>query len=343
MFPPHSFYLLTNPDACLCGPACHSMPFLLGTNMLSAILRCAGDAKSPMFLNSLINVLNVILNFFLIYPTRTIQIFGEELRMPGAGLGVKGAAIASSLATAVVFFLFLLVLFKKPGPVQITGEDSTKLHPECLRTAVRFGLPVAMERGSMCAAQILITGMISGIGTIAMAANHLAVTAESVSYSPAYGVSAAATALVGQAVGAGRKKLAMRFAKITVFMGIGLMAAGGVLLFVFARPLIMLFSTDEEVIALGMTVLRIVAFAEPFFGAAIVGSGALRGAGDSRAPFIICLSTMWGVRITLVLLLTKHLGLVGVWLAMAVELTTRGVIFLMRLFSGRWLQMASFE
>ena len=262
--------------------------------------------------------------------------------MIGAGFGVKGAAIASSLATAVVFCLFLVVLFKKPGPVQIHGEDSTKLQPECLRTAVRFGLPVAMERGSMCAAQILITGMISGIGTIAMAANHLAVTAESVSYSPAYGVSAAATALVGQAVGAGRKKLAMRFAKITVFMGIGLMAAGGVLLFVFARPLIMLFSTDEEVIALGMTVLRIVAFAEPFFGAAIVGSGALRGAGDSRAPFLICLCTMWGVRITLVLLLTKHLGLVGVWLAMAVELTARGVIFLMRLYSGRWLQMAAF-
>lgn len=319
------------------------MPFMLGTNMISAILRCAGDARSPMLLNSLINVLNMILNFFLIYPTRTVDIFGGEMRIPGAGLGVKGAAMASSLATAFIFCLFLLLLFRRPGPVQITRMDSSKLQPECLRSALRLGLPVAMERGSMCLAQILITGMISGIGTVAMAANHLAVTAESISYSPAYGVSAAATALVGQAAGAKKKNLAMRFAKITTYIGIALMAAGGLLLFVLARPLIMLFTADEEVIVLGTTVLRIVAFAEPLFGAAIVGSGALRGAGDSRAPFLICLGTMWGVRITLVLLLARPLGLVGVWLAMAAELTVRGVIFLVRMFSGRWLQGSVFE
>jgi len=317
------------------------MPFMLGNNMISAILRCAGDTHSPMVLNSMINVLNMILNFLLIYPTRTVEIFGVSVRMVGAGWGVKGAAAASSIATVIVFFLFLRILFHRAGPVQITKMD--RLKPECLRAAMRLGLPVAMERVSMCAAQILITGMISGIGTVAVAANHLAVTAESLSYSPVYGVASAATALVGQATGARKKNLAMRFAKITTYIGIAMMTVGGALLFIFARPLIALFTTDSEVIELGTTVLRIVAFAEPFFGAAIVGSGSLRGAGDSRSTFLICLGTMWGVRITLVLLLAKPLGLVGVWLAMAAELFARGVVFMIRMFSGRWLQNDLFD
>jgi len=319
------------------------MPFTLGVNMVSAVMRCAGDTKSPMILNTMINVVNVVLNFFLIYPSRTITVFGASLPVLGAGLGVSGAALASITSTALIFAVFLLLLFRKPSPVQISTGDSRALRPECLKTALRLGVPVALERATMCFAQIMITGMISGIGTVAMAANHLAVTAESLSYSPAYGVSVAATTLVGQAIGAKRRELAMRFAKITTFIGIGIMTLGGIFLFVCARPLITLFTPDQEVIALGIRVLRIVAFAEPLFGASIVTSGALRGAGDSRGPFLICLGTMWGVRITLSLLLTRPLGLVGVWLAMAAELIVRGIIFLLRLFSGRWMGSELFD
>lgn len=319
------------------------MPFTLGVNMVSAILRCAGDTRSPMILNTLINVINMVLNFFLIYPSRSIPLFGREVFVPGAGLGVKGAALASIIATGIVFGIFLLLLFRRPSPVRLSHADSRSLRPDCLRTVVRLGVPVALERVTMCMAQILITGLISGIGTVAMAANHLAVTAESLSYSPAYGVAVAATTLVGQAIGAGRKDLAMRFAKMTTYIGIGIMTLGGILLYVLATPLITLFTPDQAVIALGTRVLRIVAFAEPLFGAAIVSSGALRGAGDSRGPFLICLGTMWGVRLTLNLLLVKPLGLIGVWLAMAAELIARGVIFLTRLFSGRWMHMELFS
>lgn len=319
------------------------MPFTLGVNMISAVMRCAGDTRSPMILNTMINVVNVVLNFFLIYPARRISIFGVSLPVWGAGMGVSGAALASITSTALIFAVFLLLLFRKSSPVQLTARDSRTLRPECLRTALRLGVPVALERATMCFAQIVITGMISGIGTVAMAANHLAVTAESLSYSPAYGVSVAATTLVGQAIGARRRELAMRFAKLSTFIGIGIMTLGGVFLFVCAQPLITLFTPDQEVIALGTQVLRIVAFAEPLFGASIVTSGALRGAGDSRGPFLICLGTMWGVRITLSLLLTRPMGLVGVWLAMAAELIVRGAIFLLRLFSGHWMRGELFE
>ena len=144
-------------------------------------------------------------------------------------------------------------------------------------------------------------------------------------------------------MGAGRKDLARRFARMVSWMGIAIMTLGGAVLFAFAPQLIMIFSKDPEVISLGAQVLRIVAFAEPLFGASIVASGALRGAGDSKGPFYISLATMWGVRITLSLLLAGQLGLVGVWLAMAAELCARGLIFMVRLYRGKWLEISLFR
>lgn len=320
-----------------------AMPFTLASNMFSAILRCSGDTKTPMVLNVMINVLNVILNTLFIYPARTVSLFGASFPVWGAGWGVGGAAFASACSTATVAVLFLLVIFRKKSPIRISVKKRYKFERDCLLTAWRLGLPVALERVLTSTAQIVITAVITGIGTVAVAANHLAVTAESLSYMPAYGIATAATTLVGQAVGAGRKDLAKRFSRIVTWMGILIMTFGGFLLFTLAPQLIMIFSREQKVIELGTQVLRIVAFAEPLFGASIVASGALRGAGDSKWPFLISLATMWGVRITLSLLLAGSLGLVGVWVAMAAELSVRGLVFMIRLYRGRWLNIDLFE
>ena len=316
-----------------------AMPFTLGVNMLSAIIRCSGNTRTPMILNVTINVINVILNILFIYPTREVEFFSVRFTMWGLGLGVGGSATASAISTVTVFTLFLIVLFKKKSPIQISFKKRYKFEKICLSAAVKLGLPVALERSTLCIAQIVITVLITGIGTVAIAANHLAVTAEAISYLPAYGVAMAGTTLVGQAIGAKRKDIALCFAKTVTFLGIGIMTLGGVILFVFAPQLISIFSSDPEVIELGIKVLRIVAFAEPLFGAAIVVTGALRGAGDSKAPFFICLATMWGVRIVLALILVSSLGLIGVWIAMAVELCARGIIFMIRLYSKKWLNI----
>ena len=109
------------------------------------------------------------------------------------------------------------------------------------------------------------------------------------------------------------------------------------MLFCLAPQLIRIFTSESEVVALGTQVLRIVAFAEPLFGASIVASGALRGAGGFKGPFFISLATMWGVRITLSLPAGRQPGeLNGVWLAMAAELCVRGLIFMVRLYRGRY-------
>lgn len=326
---------------CIVGAA---LPFNFCSVMLSSILRCAGDMRTPMVLNLLINVINIILNFLFIYPTRTVELFGTAVTVPGAGLGVAGAAIGSACSMLIVSVLYLLVLFRgRRGVLHITLHERFSFERGCLRTAWRLGLPVALERTLMSTASIVITGIISGIGTAAVAANHLAVTAESVSYMPAFGVASAGTTIVGQALGAERKDLALRFSRITTYLGILIMTLAGAGLFFFAPQLISIFSTDPEVMELGAQVLRIVAFAEPLFAASIVVTGVLRGAGDAKAPFLISLVTMWGVRITLSLVLASSFGLVGVWIAMAVELVVRGAIFLWRLYSNRWLDIRLFS
>ena len=326
---------------CIIGIA---LPFNFCSVMLSSILRCAGDMRTPMVLNLLINVFNIILNFLLIYPTRPAAVFGVAVTLPGAGLGVAGAALGSAFSMMIVSLLYLLVIFRgRRGPLHISLKERFRFERACLRTALRLGMPVALERTLMSTANIVITGVISSIGTAAVAANHLAVTAESVSYMPAFGVASAGTTLVGQALGAKRKDLALRFSRITTYIGIMIMTLAGAGLFFLAPQLISIFSTDPEVMALGAQVLRIVAFAEPLFAASIVVTGVLRGAGDAKVPFIISLITMWGVRITLSLLLAPQLGLIGVWIAMAVELIVRGMIFMFRLYSNRWLNIQLFS
>ncbi|MBR5230257.1 MAG: MATE family efflux transporter [Firmicutes bacterium] len=319
------------------------MPMTFGVLMVSSMMRCAGDTKTPMILNTMINIINVTLNFLFIYPTRMVRIGDASFVVPGLNLGVAGAAIASITATGTIFIVFLWILFNKEGPIRLTKDVNGKMDRECLGTAFRFGLPIAMERLTMSGAQVMQTSIITDIGTVSLATHHLAVTAESVSYAPAFGVSQAATTMVGQAIGAERKGLAMYFAKISIIMGMILMTFGGMVLFVFAEPLIGFFSEDGEVVLLGGKVLRIVAFAEPLFAAAIVSSGILRGAGDSKVPFIICLSTMWGIRITLSMIFAPQVGLVGVWIAMAMELMIRGSIFLVRVLRGKWVYSGLFK
>ena len=319
-----------------------AMPFTLCSNMFSAIIRCSGDTRTPMVLNLMINVFNVILNTLFIYAPRTVDLFGSQVYVWGFGWGVGGAAFASGAFHGHCGLPVLDGGVPQEVPGANQPEAALPLRPPGLLAAWKLGLPAALERSIISLAQIVITALITGIGTVAVAANHLAVTAESISYLPASGVAVAGTTLVGQAIGAGRKDLAQRFARTVSWMGIVIMTFGGSILFFFAPQLIQIFSTDPEVIDLGSQVLRIVAFAEPLFGASIVASGALRGAGDSKGPFLINLATMWGVRITLSLALVGSLGLIGVWLAMAAELCARGLIFMVRLYRGKWLHIDLF-
>lgn len=189
----------------------------------------------------------------------------------------------------------------------------------------------------MSGAQIISTTIVAPLGNFAIAANTFAITAESLCYMPGYGLGEAATTLVGQSLGAARQDLTRSFARMTVWLAMAVMALMGVVMYIFAPELMALMTPIEEICDLGARCLRIEAFAEPMFGAAIVTYSVCVGAGDTFKPALINLCSMWFVRLSLAALLAKDYGLTGVWTAMAVELTFRGGLFLVRLYRGKWM------
>ena len=314
-----------------------ALPFTMAMGMYTAMLRATGDALTPSLISVLVCLLDVVFNFFLINPTRQIQLFGQSVTVWGAGLEVPGAALGTAFSTTIGGLLALGVLLLRDGPLCIRKPGSWHITKACLQNLWKVGAPLAAERAVLSSAQVLLIRIVSGLGTTAIAANSLGVSAESLCYMAGYGIQDASLALVGQAVGANRRDMAKNFAWLCTGMGIGIMALTGVGMYIFAPNLMGIFTADAAVIALGAQVLRIEALAEPMFGASIVASGAMQGAGDSTGCFVLNLVSMWGIRLTLASLLAPHFGLVGVWMAMSFELTMRGVLFLVRLVRGRWL------
>lgn len=295
---------------------------------LSSILRCTGDTTSPLAANSTAIVLNVLLNWLFIFPARDISLFGQSFHIWGAGLGVAGAAWGSLLATAVATLMLVKPMLDGRRGIKLSMADTLHFDREILTRAKELGVPVGLERITLSLGQVVFIRMVSTMGTSAVAAHHLAIQAESLSYMPSFGFSMAATTLVGQSIGSADPARARRFGRIASNMGAVCMAATGLLLFAFAEPIIGLFTRDLAVIALGGILLRIVAFAQPMEAYATIYAGALRGAGDSKWPFYINLVGVWGFRIGLsvIFVFAFGWGLPALWVAMLCDLTFRGIV-----------------
>ena len=317
---------------------CLSLPVYQIGILSSSMLKCSGNMRIPSMMSILMCLLDVVFNFFLIYETRPMTLFGTEITVPGAGMGVPGAALGTALAYIVTGIMLIWFATVKSPELSLKNEKWT-FAPQWnyLRNAAKVSLPMGAQYMMMSGAQIVSTMIVAPLGNIAIAANTLAITAESLCYMPGYGIGDAATTLVGQSIGAGRRRLARSFAYRTVFMGIGVMAFMGAVMYLLAPQMIGIMTPDEQVRLLGAQSLRIEAFAEPMFAAAIVTYSVCLGAGDTLMPACMNLASMWLVRLTLAAYLAPIYGLRGVWTAMAIELTFRGTIFLIRLFRGKWL------
>lgn len=203
-----------------------------------------------------------------------------------------------------------------------------------LKESLRLAVPMAFEEFVMGSAYVAFTRIVSPLGTVALAANSFAITAEGLCYMPGYGIANAASALIGQSVGAVRPDLARRLGWVNAFLGMGIMMITGALMYAFAPEMIGLLSQDPEVIAAGASILRIEAFAEPFFAAGIVIAGIFRGAGNTLLPSLVNFVSMWAVRIPAAALLASSYGIKGVWAAMCAELCIRGIMFAVFLIKG---------
>ncbi len=315
-----------------------SLPMIQLSLLAGGMLQCSGNMRIPSLLNILMCGLDVVFNAFLIFPAHRLSVLGQVVIIPGAGLGVAGAALGTALAQGVTAVLMLRALIFHSPSLDIRKETGWKIEKECIEKAVRIGVPVGCEHALMSGAMVVTTRIVAPLGTIAIAANSFAVTAESLCYMPGYGIADAAATLVGQSLGAGRRELVRRFSRLTVYLGMAVMTVTGAVMFLAAPLMLSLLTPDPQIRQLGVHVLRIEAFAEPLFAASIVISGALRGAGDTLIPSIMNFLSIWAVRLTLAACLSVPLGLTGVWIAMCIELCFRGVIFLYRLWGERWIK-----
>ncbi len=315
------------------------LPALQMNSIAGGMHQSSGNMRLPGILNVMCCVMDVIFNLFFIFPTRIVHLKNIVFTMPGLGLGVAGAALGTITAEAVTCAIMVTALLWKNRTLHLRKGERIRFHRDTLVKAVKIGAPVGLEQMVMCSAYVMSTKIVSPLGTIAIAANSFAVTAESFCYMPGYGVQAAATTLVGQCVGAGQKQLSRRMAWITMGLGVSVMTIGGVLMYIAAPAMIGVLTPNEEIRNLGAAVLRIEAFAEPFYAASIVASGALRGAGDTLVPSCMNFASMWCVRIPLAAILAPRVGLYGVWIAMCVELCFRGILFTTRLKRERWMRV----
>ncbi len=299
------------------------LPFMALGFSSNAMLQASGNTKVPSMLFMSMAVMDVIFNYLFIYLL---------------GWGVPGAAMGTGLAEMTMAAISLCYTCTRSPELKITGEaGSFAPRRETVQDAFGITGPLWLQNIIMRGAYVVATIIVAPLGPVAIAANSFAITAESFCYMPGYGLQESATTLVGQSLGAGRKQLARRFAHINISVAAVLMTALGALMYVFAPELIGIMTSDPRVIELGVKVLRIEAFAETFYAVAMVSYGSCIGAGDTLVPTALNFTSMWVVRIGLALMLTPRLGLAGYWIAMCAELNVRGILFLIRIRGGKWL------
>ena len=304
--------------------------------IFGTILRAAGDTKTPMLVGLMVNVVNVILNFVLIYPTRVIEVFGLKLTLVGAGWGVLGAGAASAIA-----FVFggVAITFRFLSHPEISPKgQSFKFDMGILRPCFKVAFPNALQRFGTCMGYVAFAAMVNSLGEVSTAAHTIANTVESAFYIPGYGMQAAAATLAGNALGAKDKDKIRALCKMLVLIEVMLMIISGGLLFIFAPDMMRLFSKDSLVISLGTMVLRMVALSEPFFGVSIIVEGMMQGMGKTLVPLIANITGMWGVRILGTFICTEVLdyGLISAWGCMILHNLLLFAMFAIYLASGRY-------
>ncbi len=283
-----------------------SVPIILKSvqYILASAIRATKDTKTPMFISIAINGVNLILDYIFIY------VFG---------LGVDGAAYATCISAALGGILTLLVFFKNPY-LRFKG-NLFETDKEVTAKMWKLSLPVLLINIASTSGYVVFAGLVSHMGTIIFAAHSIAVGAEELFYIGGYGFKSAATTMVGISFGEQNHDKYKKVCISSVACTVGVMTLSGVLLFVFAEPLMSFFTNDTQVISLGTTVLKMVAFNEPFFGLYIISEGIYYGLGRTKYPFVIETVGMWVVRIlsTYVGIHFFGFGLIGVWCCMIAD------------------------
>lgn len=320
------------------------LPGMIISMIMSGALRGAGDTKTPMIVNGFSNILNIVGNLILIFPSRAIAIYlpfmeyDFSFTMPGAGLGVEGAAIATTFSRIVAAIFMLYIILDKSGKYQIRIFEKVELDKVIIGKILKIGLPAAAEQMLLRLAQLSFFRIIAQLGTTSIAVFKISMVSESISFMPGWGFALAATTLVGQYLGSDDPENAKKGCYTANKMAMAVMTVFGLLFLFTPKIFILIFSRDEEIIRMGSLALRIVAISQPFLAATMVFAGGLRGAGDTKTVLWVTALSSWIIRVGLgfILVFPAGMGLTGAWIAMSLDLSIRGVIFAYVFSKDKW-------
>lgn len=293
--------------------------FRASTVICACALRAVKDTRTPFVINLLANILNVILNYLLIYT---------------AGLGVTGAAIATAVSSALAGMAMFIVMMR--SQVLRCEIRPLRFDRDIFRETVRIGLPALATSTASCLGHIVFASLVSSMGTSVFAAHSIALSAETLFYLPGYGLRSATSTLIGISVGEDDHGKFKVIERQSVILTVVMMAVTGLLLFLFAEPMMRIFTPDEEVIRQGSRVLRLIAVSEPLFGLMIVSEGIYYGLGQTKITFIVATTGSWGIRIlsTVICVHVLHTTLFEVWICMFADNAFRALAMAIPLFSG---------
>ena len=316
--------------------------FALMSMTLNSVFRGYGDTRTPLKANLTTNIVNVIGNYFLINPTHEATLFKRfSFMIPGAGWGVAGAAAATAISMFIGGMFTLLVAFFRKNGFEVSLKESYRIDWKLMKKIFRISLPAMLERIFMSSSGIFVTRSVATLGTASVAANSLALTAESMSFMPGFAFQMATTTLVGQSIGANRIDRAKVFTRTTCLIATIVMLFTGAVLFLFAPQLLSIFTPDAEVIEIGSAYLRVVGFLQVPQVLCWVLGGALRGAGDTKYNFYITAATNWGIRTLFSIIAIRFLGmqLVAIAYICIIEGVVRLALLYVRYRRGKWIEI----
>lgn len=301
--------------------------FVIPMIISSSIIRATGNTVIPMVAAMSTNVANIAGDYILIFG---------KLGFPA--LGANGAAIATAGSQAIGFMICLIYLIKGSKSFKLRRKNMFNFRKEPMETLIGVSIPAGMETFMNEGSRLLSSFWIAQLGTIAFAANSLAVAAESLSFMPGNGFAVAAAALVGQSLGAGDHDMAERVAKRSVFYSALMMGLVGLAFFFFPNPIMSFFSTDMSSVLEASKAIRIGAFEQIPIAIGMVMSGALKGAGDTKGPFRISLVTNFLFRLPLIFAIVFLIkgSISHVWAATAVQYGVEAALMVIRYRRGHW-------
>jgi putative MATE family efflux protein len=302
--------------------------FLIPQMITTSVLRAAGNTVVPMVAALVANTFNIVGDYVLIFGK-----FGFP------ALGAKGAAIATAGAQAVGFIICLIYLIKGTQGVKIRRKNLFRFHKESLKSLIDLSIPAGMSEFMNEGSRLVSSFWIARLGTVAFAANSLAVAAESISFMPGFGFAVAATTLVGQNLGAGEYDMAKIAAKKCVIYSSALMGIVGLVFYIFPFYIMRVFSSDIGTVDLASICIRIAAFEQIPIAVGMALSGVLKGAGDTKGPYRISLITNFLVRLPLifaiVFLIDGHIAYV--WVATTLQYVVEATLMIYRYRAGHWV------